>query len=806
MACCAVRGADNGGARSTYTLTIKSQWRPLRLPLIWAAQFAESCWKSFQKSRLKQCVPLLVLLDEGGDEDPLLPSRLTRNDQPSEQMHLTKAFLSEVQKQRGLYRLDFRLGVSRQLATFLLQQSRNESESQVYTPLTETTRSEEVLQLARFWIGECTSAEHPTCPNENFENRMRFYPTRLVELPPFDWKPKTTNDEPKIRVVESKGQTILPVQLRDSRPPEKRKLEREVSSQSETVYEDPEDVKHPRGQYVTLSHCWGDAEVFKLLNENLDELKQGIAVSSLPATFQHAIDFARRLSTSIRYIWIDSLCIIQNNDMDWKQESIRMYDVYRNSFCNISATAAIDSGRGIYNQRDPMYLWEDEINLNTDGIPRPPSETPEKRLLGLEPLIHRCRIQDAAFWDRMVDNAPVNRRAWVLQERLLAPRVLHFCRDQIAWECRHMDAAECLPHGISNMALQQGDVRRRTRLKWSLPQEYGPKPLVSEPFESSHEAHENWKRVVERYSTTALTKKRDKLIALAGIAEMMSRQMGRDVMYIAGMWEKWLPSQLLWRVNPEYQDGVLMYPQRRPESYRAPTFSWAAIEAPQGIKCGETLKEHDMEFSVDKIHLPPKRGRERFGGVEEGCYIEVTCTLSDIEIVRSRENGVDRYKWRLLDGDTRQTAKGLYNLYLDSPLDDIQGVREPLLLMPAHKDTRGYLTSLVLKLAKKVDAISTYRRVGLAIVPPYWNHYTTVRPHSRDGIETMEAQSDARLRELTQRIERLQLENEALRSSLVEHGHLPPSQQTNGNKPDSRSVDAGQDLLRKPERVRVRIV
>lgn len=80
--------------------------------------------------------------------------------------------------------------------------------------------------------------------------------------------------------------------------------------------------------YVTLSHCWGKAQFLKLEEQRVDEFRKGIKVESLPKTFQNAIKFARRLGQKVRYIWIDSLCIIQGRSKaqreDWLTESAKM--------------------------------------------------------------------------------------------------------------------------------------------------------------------------------------------------------------------------------------------------------------------------------------------------------------------------------------------------------------------------------------------------------------------------------------------------------------------------------------------------
>jgi hypothetical protein len=120
--------------------------------------------------------------------------------------HFISAFLAEVPRQRGLYRLDFKFGSPlKRLATFLLQQTTNESDAQIYTPLSTNSNSEEVLQLARFWLRNCTQ-EHSNCPNEDFYTRKPFYPTRLIKL---------LDNEEEVQLV-SKDTLVCKVSLHSS--------------------------------------------------------------------------------------------------------------------------------------------------------------------------------------------------------------------------------------------------------------------------------------------------------------------------------------------------------------------------------------------------------------------------------------------------------------------------------------------------------------------------------------------------------------------------------------------------------------
>lgn len=103
--------------------------------------------------------------------------------------------------------------------------------------------------------------------------------------------------------------------------------------------EHPEMLDQP---YVTLSHCWGKGKILRLLQENIESMKNEILIESLPKTFQETIVIARRLKQ--RFLWIDSLCIIQDSEEDWQIESAMMEYVYGHSLLNIAAT---DSSSGI---------------------------------------------------------------------------------------------------------------------------------------------------------------------------------------------------------------------------------------------------------------------------------------------------------------------------------------------------------------------------------------------------------------------------------------------------------------------------
>ena len=91
-----------------------------------------------------------------------------------------------------------------------------------------------------------------------------------------------------------------------------------------------------RGKWVALSHCWGDRPFLKTTKSNIDEMQGGIKTSTLLATFQDAIAITKDLG--VRFLWIDSLCIIQDSEEDWRNEAANMPEIYRNSYSQTIVT------------------------------------------------------------------------------------------------------------------------------------------------------------------------------------------------------------------------------------------------------------------------------------------------------------------------------------------------------------------------------------------------------------------------------------------------------------------------------------
>ncbi|KAK4226535.1 heterokaryon incompatibility protein-domain-containing protein [Podospora fimiseda] len=191
------------------------------------------------------------------------------------------------------------------------------------------------------------------------------------------------------------------------------------------------DTTTPILPYATLSHCWGSHIPLRLTLDNFSQLQKEIPSKDLSKTFLDAFTIARRLG--LKYIWIDSLCIIQQGPesySDWETESSRMVQVYTNSYCNIAAAHAADGTQGCFIERDPKLVRPLRVEVNWGPTPGPHYAVREN------------------YWLREVSLQCLNRRAWAFQERCLAPRNVIFGENQVFWECKELAANETFPMGL----------------------------------------------------------------------------------------------------------------------------------------------------------------------------------------------------------------------------------------------------------------------------------------------------------------------------------------------------------------------
>ncbi|KAH3957471.1 hypothetical protein HBH70_225220 [Parastagonospora nodorum] len=301
------------------------------------------------------------------------------------------------------------------------------------------------------------------------------------------------------------------------------------------------------GPYATLSHCWGNSVLTKLLLNNFDNMVDSIDEENLPLTFREAVTTIRQLG--IRYVWIDSLCIIQDSAEDWQIESASMTQVYRNAICCLAATGAHDSSQGLYLARDAPKVphqittsWTDKSNTICLAVPLSSSQIILRDVQG-----------------------PLTKRAWCYQELRLSRRIIHFTKEQIFWECCENRACESMPLGTPKYDRDRNATRHY--LRRDMLDQHGTISSVR-----GITPHEFWLTTVEEYSKGKLSYASDRLVAVSGLARLLQKSIGSG--YVAGMWRKNLELQLLWTV---WEMGETR-PKNKPEN-RRPSWSWAPLNS-----------------------------------------------------------------------------------------------------------------------------------------------------------------------------------------------------------------------------------
>jgi hypothetical protein len=223
------------------------------------------------------------------------------------------------------------------------------------------------------------------------------------------WLQKCDNNHKSIEEHSNKDlltRLLLPTRLLDTEP------SHDPSNIRLHVVEKADDYR-----YLALSHRWAESKELmqRTLKENVEQRMGGFNLDDLPQTFQDAIQVARELG--IKYIWIDSLCIIQDDTADWEQESTRMHGIYASAYCTIAATPSPDPNA------DPSAGFLGRL-------------VPNEGLLLQDELGQVKYVStNVADFEKDVKHGELSKRAWVMQERCLSSRTIHFTHTQVYGEC-----------------------------------------------------------------------------------------------------------------------------------------------------------------------------------------------------------------------------------------------------------------------------------------------------------------------------------------------------------------------------------
>jgi len=317
-----------------------------------------------------------------------------------------------------------------------------------------------------------------------------------------------------------------------------------------------------RGLYCTLSYRWHDSNTFKTTRENVHKLQQGIPEDELHQTIKDAITATRTLG--LRYLWVDAICIIQNDTDDWEREAAAMSAVYENSMLNISAIDEPRADQGIFRKRT--------------HAPRPYNrDFPKDCATGYFGYSHPFYVISDECRPRPLGE--LDTRGWCLQEQFLSPRILSYADGELFWDCEELTASESYPGGVSQLRVLTGqEMQRRadwqafktlakslhqTRWKWGL---IGPDNI---------DAVKLWLNIVEEYTGRHLTVEMDRLVAIEGISKAITEYTNEQM--VLGMVKPYFPRHLLWWVDTIIQQPKLTDLLKRPKAFLCPSWSWVSV-------------------------------------------------------------------------------------------------------------------------------------------------------------------------------------------------------------------------------------
>lgn len=400
------------------------------------------------------------------------------------------------------------------------------------TSLGKNTGDEETFDIAKGWLQKCLK-EHKMCGENDDEARV-VRPRRLLHL----------DDGDSIKLVDSG--------VADGQ------------------------------EYVALSHCWGrhPEHVPRLVRETEAKLRAGVELSFLPKTFQHAVLTTKKLG--FRFLWIDSLCIVQDSTDDWKDQAKIMALVYTNSVLTIAALKSSGSTEGCFTEErnplrlrpcvsedlgvtvsswNPGRLWEVEVNTSGYGA------------------------------------SPLHSRAWVVQERYSAPRTLLYGANGIYWECRGAQSSEAHYCNVS----WDDESNKKTWLQRLEVEDTGAlREPTNQPAAVTWKDH--WIGLLKAYSSCELTMKSDKIIAITGLISEIERRSKVRPRCILGLWDYDLPGMALWYRSRDSSNSDAEFFGRL--NNKMPSWTWASVEG----RCSYLLSGGEVEWqatvSIDETTTP----------------------------------------------------------------------------------------------------------------------------------------------------------------------------------------------------------
>lgn len=510
--------------------------------------------------------------------------------------------------------------------------------ARVVQPSSSVSRERRAVTQIREWLRIC-KAEHTSCREaSDARNERNVKPIRLIYV--------GSTSDPTIRLISTEDLGYWPT-------------------------------------YTTLSHRWTDAtQKTQLTWKNIKQFRTSIDTTSWPMMYIHGLQITRELG--INYIWIDSVCIVQDLDgnipiQDWDEQSRLMDYIYARGVLNLATLGAEKLG-GLLNDHESL--------ANTPCIVSCQDQNRQHYMVYREE--HICSA---------VDSAPLAGRGWVFQERILSRRAAHF-GTQVYWDCASLQACETFPDGYdrSLAVYSKGDTRT---IKAQL-QDDNKSPRLLKHL------HEQWLQIVESYTGTQLTVLSDRLIALRGIVNAFAQRHSLPLTsYAAGMWEFCLPEALLWRPQSKRKDE-----SREELLHHFASWSWASHNG--SVTTPRTSRNtHRPLAAIVQMQSPDNK---LMSSDPANILLHGSPVVIDNPGVLQQDDVSDQYKGVLEVGEHVSPVSNVNNTgFYRILVDDIATPMTPkITLLPLYEAPfERNIFGLLIQQAEYNDNVTpTYRRLG----------------------------------------------------------------------------------------------
>lgn len=480
--------------------------------------------------------------------------------------------------------------------------------------------------------------------------------------------------------------------------------------------------------YIALSYCWGDAKAhWSTTTSNLDRQKTNISHDSIPGLFKDVVRICQALK--IRYLWIDSLCVVQDSIEDWDMQAAKMASIYSNALFTIAASTSYNPSQGLFVNR-----WTTSVAFQREAATLNGEVTlPEKtrlhyasgsvritrglysyRLGPTDLISHRIMASTGLILDR--EEAPLFTRAWAFQERVLSTRIVYFLPSELVWECNSGFSCECgNMEGINSSSLNHN------RYLGDLQTETSPSPLQGTKLRRVDRCNE-WQRLVTQYTSLHLSFESDRIAAFSGIAARYAEDSVGH--YVAGTWTDMLPAALCWSI---VRRTAATSANEQDHTAKAPSWSWASVRLSRGdsVHYRHAIGLSEMACSNFKIISTETSlsGKNPYGGVDHS-------TLTVQALCFDCAPGSVRYHNRTCLAPTDIDAQPVWSPHVQDFIIDhdlwFRGTAGILVMY------LGWERGLVLMEAKnETTGATVYRRLGIALLYTYMcgklQRYTDLR-------------------------------------------------------------------------------